>query len=273
MPVLPAYLTEALWGYCEQEIPVRKTKPHPLGCHRGRVPDRVAFDHLLVVFVLGATYQQAASKGCSATTIRRWRDEMIGAKVGEIIETKARALYSELVGLKLNHLAIDGCIAKSPCGGQIAGKSPVDRAKMGYKRSLAVDARGIPLATILAPANVNDSNLLAPTLEQLDRHNLLPKTTVLHLDKGYRGKRVALVLKSQKVTALIVEKWGQDRKRWVVERTNSWHNSFGKLRRSTERRKSVLAFFIALANAIILLRSVIHTRWPQLAIGKRSCCQ
>ena len=37
------------------------------------------------------------------------------------------------------------CITKAPCGGEMAGKRPVDREKQGIKRSTIVDANGIPL--------------------------------------------------------------------------------------------------------------------------------
>jgi hypothetical protein len=35
------------------------------------------------------------------------------------------------VGLVLGELAVDGCIAKTPDGGEVAGRSPVDRGKLG----------------------------------------------------------------------------------------------------------------------------------------------
>jgi hypothetical protein len=59
-----------------------------------------------------------------------------------------------------------GCITKAPCGGQLAGRSPVDRGKQGLKRSVATEAKGIPLAAVPAPADRHDSPLLAPTLDK-----------------------------------------------------------------------------------------------------------
>jgi hypothetical protein len=53
--------------------------------------------------------------------------------------------YDRLFGLELDHLAVDGCITKAPCGGQTAGPSPVDRRKQGLKRSTVTEAQGIPL--------------------------------------------------------------------------------------------------------------------------------
>jgi hypothetical protein len=54
------------------------------------------------------------------------------------------AAYDRLFGLELEQLAVDGCTTKAPCGGQVAGPSPVDRRKQGLKRSVAVEAGGIP---------------------------------------------------------------------------------------------------------------------------------
>lgn len=38
-------------------------------------------------------------------------------------------------------------------------------------------------------------------------------------------------------------------------------NNFGKLRRNTERRRSCTEFFLALATAIITVRSLIRHAW------------
>jgi len=43
--------------------------------------------------------------------------------------------YDQMIGLELEDLAVDGCITKAPCGGQTAGRSPVDRGKQGLIRN------------------------------------------------------------------------------------------------------------------------------------------
>ena len=43
--------------------------------------------------------------------------------------------YDRYIGLELSEVAVDCCITKAPCGGQKAGRSPVDRGKQGTKRS------------------------------------------------------------------------------------------------------------------------------------------
>jgi transposase len=137
---------------------------HPLGCHRRRIPDRVVFDKLVQVLVFGCGYRRIADATCSATTLRRRRDEWISAGVAERLRLAVLAGYDRLLGLELEQLAVDGCTTKAPCGGQVAGPSPVDRRKQGLKRSILTDAAGIPLGAVAAAANRRDDGLLAATL-------------------------------------------------------------------------------------------------------------
>ncbi len=47
MPTLPTYLIEPIWEQFAALLPGQQTDRHPLGCHRPRVPDRVAFEKLV----------------------------------------------------------------------------------------------------------------------------------------------------------------------------------------------------------------------------------
>ena len=49
--------------------------------------------------------------------------------------------------------------------------------------------------------------------------------------------------------------------RWPVERTNSWLNDFGKLRRCTERRQVCVDAYLALAAAIVTVRALCRAAW------------
>ena len=89
-----------------------------------------------------------AEEGCSATTLPRRRHEWIEAGVMDALERIALEAYDRIIGLEVADVCVDGCIAKAPCGGEKAGKSPVDRGKGGIKRSTMVDANGIPLAMV-----------------------------------------------------------------------------------------------------------------------------
>lgn len=134
--------------------------------------------------------------------------------------------YDKFIGLRLADVAVDCCITKSPCGGEMAGRSPVDRGKRGIKRSTAVDADGIPLGTVTAPANRHDSALLGETLDWLEALGSMPERVSVHLDRGYDSEATRKRLGERRLETVISEKGGQAAplqatKRWVVERTNS----------------------------------------------------
>ena len=59
-----------------------RDEPHLLGCHRPRISDRMIFEKLVQVLVFGCAYDvRIADELCSATTLRRRRDEWIEAGV------------------------------------------------------------------------------------------------------------------------------------------------------------------------------------------------
>ena len=268
MPAVPSFIIEPIWDQFGALIPP-VVDDHPLGCHRPRIPDRVVFDKLVQVLVLGAAYEKVADSSCSATTIRRRRDEWIAAGAFEELEQLCLDAYDKMVGLALEDLVVDGCITKAPCGGEAAGRSPVDRGKQGTKRSVLVDGAGIPLATVVVPANRHDSPLLRPTLERLSRFGFdLPERITVHLDAGYDSKATRGLLAELGCKAQIATKGVpapiQNTARWVVERTNSWHNrGFKKLAICTEKRTRVIEAFIGLANAIIITRRLIREAWTR----------
>ncbi len=168
MPAVPSFIIEPVWGQFAALIPER-VDTHPLGCHRPRIRDRIVFDKLVQVLVFGVAYVKIADTTCSATTIRDRRDEWITAGIFTKLEQACLDAYDRIIGLELGDVSVDGCLVKAPCGGDAAGRSLVDRGKLGTKRSLLVDAFGIPIGWVIAPANRHDSPLLRPTLEQLAR--------------------------------------------------------------------------------------------------------
>jgi hypothetical protein len=133
--------------------------------------------------VFGCAYERIADCRCSESTLRRRRDEWIELGVMERLRRICLEGYDRLIGLEVSDVAVDCCLTKAPCGGEKAGKSPVDRGKQGVKRSTAVDAKGIPLGTVTAPANRHDSPLLVPTLEAVTQTlGSVPEEASVHLE-------------------------------------------------------------------------------------------
>jgi transposase len=266
VPALPSSILEPLWVQVAALLPTRPDT-HPLGCHRPRIPDRLVFDKLIQVLVFGCGYRRIADHTCSATTLRRRRDEWISAGVAEQLRRVVLVAYDRMHGLELEQLAVDGCTTKAPCGGQVAGPSPVDRRKQGLKRSIAVEAGGIPVAAVPAPANHRDDGLLAATLDTLGAVGPLPARPVVHLDAGYDYLPCRQVLAERGMVGEIATRGVpapvQAGRRWVIERTHAWGNLYGKLRWCTERRRLVVAFWLALASAVLVCGRLLRRAWIQ----------
>ncbi len=223
------------------------------------------FDKLIEALVYGVGYERIADADCSATTLRRRRDEWTRLGVFDRLRLACLDAYEQMIGLDLADVAVDGCTTKAPCGGECAGRSPVDRAKGGMKRSQLTDGAGIPLATVSAPANTVDHALLTQTLDALKDFQPLPVGATVHLDAGYDYRPCREALADRGLLAQIAQRGVpapiQVGRRWVVERTNSWLNDFGKLRRCTERRRDCLDAYLALAAAIVTVRALRRAAW------------
>lgn len=273
MPVLPVSVIDPIWDQFAVLLPGHpEVDPtHPLGCHRRRVPDRVVFDHVVAALVHGSGYERVASLGCSDRTIRRRVRAWAEAGLMPELHALVLAQYDRMIGLELADVAVDGCITKAPSGGEIAGRSPVDRGKQDLKRSVLVDGTGVPLGIVAAGANRHDSPLLATTLAGLDAWGIDPAATTVHLDRGYDSGVTRALLDALGFEGAVARKGlpapVQAGTRWVVERTHAWMNGFGKLRRCTEKARSVVELYLFLTAAIVVTRCLIQRarhryRWP-----------
>jgi transposase len=264
VPAIQPYIIEPIFEQFVALLPEREVA-HPLGCHRPRIPDRVVFEKLVQILVFGCAYWRIADEECSATTLRRRRDEWIEAGVMDSLQEAAREAYDRAIGLELSDVAVDCCLTKAPCGGEKAGKSPVDRSKQGLKRSTMVDGEGIPLGTLAAPASRHDSPLLSPTLNALKALGGLPEPVRVHLDRAYDSNVARRLLEERGLEGVISEKGKPavlgTTNRWVAERTNSWQNAHKKLVWCTEREGRVIDFWIAFSSAIIIVGRLIREAW------------
>jgi len=283
VPLLPASLIEPLWVEFATLIGSGDrpefSPTHPWGCHRRRIPDRVVFDHVIAALVHGSGYERLAGPRCSDRTIRRRLRDWAEAGHGPALLRIGLAAYDRMIGLDLEDLSVDGSITKSPCGGEVSGRSPVDRGKQGTKRSVACDGDGIPLHLVAARANDHDSPLLEPTLTGIcDMIGPLPDRPCMHLDRGYDSRKTRDLLEilgyDDEIAVKGIPAPIQVGKRWPVERTHSWMNGYGKLRRFTDKRKIIVEFYLYLAATLTVIRRLINRarslyRWPARPTTRR----
>jgi transposase len=179
-------VVDAVWAAVEPLLPPAD-RSHPLGCHRPRVPDRLCFRRILIRLVTGASWvdiEAILEHQFSDTTLRARRDEWIDDGVFDVLKTQALAAFDRIVGLDLDDVALDGSPHKAPYGSEGTGPNPTDRAKLGWKWSVASERHGVPLGWVIDGANRNDVAMLEPTLNDIADTGLLADIGTLHLDRG-----------------------------------------------------------------------------------------
>ena len=148
--------------------------------------------------------------------------------------------------------------------GDKTGKNPTDRGKLGTKRHFVVDGHGIPLGVILSGASDHDKTQFRATLDSVVVTRPSPRIVEQHLcaDKGYDYDDIRLSANRRRYIAHIPYRGmvplpkmlRQKAHRWVIERTNRWHNLFRRLKIRFEVYASNYLAFVDLASAIICFR-------------------
>lgn len=145
------------------------------------------------------------------------------------------------------------------------GKNPTDRGKLGVKRSVITDARGVPLGITIDGANRHDAKLLRATLQSMPLRR--PKSSgsnkqQLCLDKGYFGRPSETLARRFGYVPHIPHKGqvarkrrrGQRARRWVVECSHSWTNRARRLLVRWEKKPENYLAFVHLQFAYIALK-------------------
>ena len=173
----------------------------------------------------------------------------------------------------------------------MTGNNPTDRSKLGTKRHILTDKKGIPLSVVISSASTHD---IKPVTDVVDnkvikrpssyktkktgRGGGRRKLQHLCLDKGYNSKQEEQELikrgyvlhispkrkrdEKDKEEAKIISQHRSNRKkhsakRWVVEWTNSWHNRFRKLFTRYEKKVENYLGLVQLSCCMIIYRKII----------------
>ena len=273
MRALEPEVVDAVWAAVEALLPPHDDV-HPLGCHRPRVADRLCFRGILIRLVTGASWvdiEAILEHQVSDTTLRARRDEWIDAGVFDALKDEALDAFDRIIGFDLDDVALDGSLHKAPYGGDGTGPNPTDRAKLGWKWSVAAEGHGVPIGWAIDGANRNDVRMLEPTLEAVAELGLLADIDTLHLDRGYDSPAVRKRLRGAGIDQFEIQRRGTKTPgvkkqpvrlglRWIVEATNTWWSNYGQLRRNTDRKPRHRHAALCLATVILIVGRLIRWR-------------
>jgi transposase len=156
--------------------------------------------------------------------------------------------------------------------GELTGPNPTDRGKLGTKRHVVTDGRGVVLGVTLTGANVHDKWMVGETLDAVvvcaPRGPRRPNN--LCLDKGYDYDDAEAAVRTRGIKPHLRRRGENRRKckrgrprRWVVERANSWHNNFRALRIRWETKATYYMALVHLACALIAYRAATRRNGHQ----------
>ena len=137
----------------------------------------------------------------------------------------------------------------------MTGSNPTtDRGKLGAKRHILTDKNGIPLSVVMSSASTHDIKPVTGVMDDMIVKRSSPSTKCnssrkrklqhLCLDRAYNSRTVQQAIikrgyaphipykrnRVQKAEAVCQKKCPSAKnRRWVVKRTNPWHNRFRKL--------------------------------------------
>jgi putative transposase len=257
-------IPDDLWAECEPLLPPQKALGTP---GRPIVPFRKVLDGILYVPRTGIQWKAVPARfGSGSTCHRRFQEWVVGGTWARLWADQL-ARHDGEQGIGWDWQSADGATVPSPLGGHATGPDPTNRGKLGTKRHIPSDRRGAPLGAVVSAANRNDMKLAEATLDSIvvsrptctaeepqhlcrDKGFDYPETRQAAEARGYivhtpvRGIDAPAPPPQQRFPA----------RRWVLERTNSWHNRFRKLRIRYEKKPAKYLGLIQFACFPIVYR-------------------
>ena len=152
----------------------------------------------------------------------------------------------------------------------MTGPNPTDRGKLGTKRHILTDGQGIPLSVAITAANTHDMKAAIRTLDNIvvkrPSSKINKNKQNLCLDKGYDFREIEdsgikkgylpHIPHRGEQTITNGSNHNHTKRRWVVERTNSWHNRFRKLLVRYEKKIENYFALVCLGCCILIYRRI-----------------
>lgn len=246
-------LTESQWKIIKKYLPESERKrKHDL---------REIFEALFYILKTGCHWRMLPNNYPKWELVyyyySKWRDEELFVHLNDMIR--------ETVRIKSNKRAqcsvaiIDSQSVKTTRRGGLRGIDGNKRIK-GRKRHIMVDTMGNIITNVVHVANIHDSKGAYLVLKNLNEN--IYGIQLIYADCGYRGELIQTAKNiynyELKISPKIKEmtKNRVSPKRWIVERTFAWLESFRRLSKDFEYLLESSQAMIYLASLKLLLNKI-----------------
>jgi putative transposase len=253
MKTYPSSLTDSQWKAILAIIRDKRKRKHSL---------REIFDALFYLLKTGCQWRMLPIHFPSWKLVyyyfTKWKNdgtiELIHEQLRDKTRTKAGKHESPSIGI------IDSQSVKTTrIGGLNRGIDGGKKTK-GRKRHIIVDTMGLLLAVVVHAANEHDSKAATRVIAEL--RGRFARLVKIIADGGYRGE---LIENTRKIYGWIVEvvlrsdssvKFQVLPKRWIVERTFAWFESYRRLSKDFEYHAETSQTMIQLAMIKLMLNRI-----------------
>lgn len=263
----PNYLPSVhLWEVAQEVIPPWPSKPKG-----GRPPmsDKKAFHAIFYILRTGLQWKALPRCLGAASTVhdrfQKWQKAGVFKKLWHLSLIE----YDRRIGIDWEWQSIDSALTKAPFGQEKTGPNPTDRAKMGTKRHLLTEGKGVPIALVVTGAQRHDVTQVEAVLNNIIVERPRPtqdKKQHFCGDKAYDAEQIRELvaflgyiehIKSRREERDAKEQIPNYRaRRWVNERAQSWVNRYRRLLIRWEKKADNYEALLHLACANITLRAI-----------------
>jgi transposase len=187
----------------------------------------------------------------------RWRDEELFVHLNDMIREIIRVKSNK--NAQCSVVIIDSQSIKTTRRGGLRGVDGNKKIK-GRKRHIMVDTMGNVVTSIVHVANIHDSKGALLVLKNLNENTHGVK--VIYADCGYRGELIEIAKRKYDYALKISPKIKDNStakvspKRWIVERTFAWLESFRRLSKDFEYLLESSQAMIYLASIKLLINKI-----------------